>query len=147
MRARVVLGWGGGAYLNIVHVSGRQVSADVHRLCWDGSVVSCALDCDARTFSYRVDGGPTAVVFTDLPAGRMLFPAVCVSKFVNAARVRILEHYSVPHVGFVVRTRVMCQAGRAHAAARTHGEIVAWLCERAPLWVVVHVCALLREDV
>ena len=25
------------------------------------------------------------------------------------------------------------------------GEGVAWLCERAPLWVVVHVCALLRD--
>jgi hypothetical protein len=43
-----------------------------------------------------------------------------------------------------VRTRVMCQAGRARAAD-ARGDIVAWLCERAPLWVVVHVCALLRE--
>ena len=39
---------------------------------------------------------------------------------------------------FVVRTRVMCQAGRARAAG-AHGDIVAWLCERPPLWVVVHV--------
>ena len=38
---------------------------------------------------------------------------------------------------------MMCQAGRARAAD-VHGDIVAWLCERAPLWVVVHVCALLR---
>jgi hypothetical protein len=52
-------------------------------------------------------------------------------------------HYRVPHVRFVVRTRVMCQAGRARAAV-ARGDIVAWLCERAPLWVVVHVCALLR---
>jgi hypothetical protein len=29
-------------------------------------------------------------------------------------------------------------------AAIPRGDIVAWLCERAPLWVVVHVCALLR---
>ncbi len=43
-----------------------------------------------------------------------------------------------------MRTRVMCQAGRARAAD-ARGDIVAWLCERAPLWVVVHVCALLRE--
>ena len=28
--------------------------------------------------------------------------------------------------------------------ADVYGDIVAWLCERAPLWVVVHVCALLR---
>jgi hypothetical protein len=53
-------------------------------------------------------------------------------------------HYRVPHVRCIVRTRVMCQAGRARAADE-HGEIVAWLCERAPLWVVVLVCALLRD--
>ena len=53
-------------------------------------------------------------------------------------------HYRVPHVRGVVRTRVMCQAGRALAAVGSRGDIVAWLCERAPLWVVVHVCALLR---
>ena len=44
-------------------------------------------------------------------------------------------HYRVPHVRCIVRTRVMCQAGRARATS--------W---RAPLWVV-HVCALLREGV
>ena len=53
-------------------------------------------------------------------------------------------HYRVPHVRCIVRTRVMCQAGRARAAG-SRGDIVAWLCERAPLWVVVHVCALLRD--
>ena len=52
-------------------------------------------------------------------------------------------HYRVPHVRCIVRTRVMCQAGRARASG-ARGDIVAWLCERAPLWVVVHVCALLR---
>jgi hypothetical protein len=58
-----------------------------------------------------------------------------------------MEHYCAPHVGFLARIRVMCQAGRARAAgARRRGSIVAWLCERAPLWVVVHVCALLRDD-
>ncbi len=56
---------------------------------------------------------------------------------------RIAAHYHVPHVQFVTRTRVMCQAGRARAAD-SHSDIVAWLCEQAPLWVVVHVCALLR---
>jgi hypothetical protein len=55
-------------------------------------------------------------------------------------------HYRVPHVRCIVRTRMMCQTGRARAAgARRRGCIVAWLCERAPLWVVVHVCMLLRE--
>ncbi len=55
----------------------------------------------------------------------------------------ISAHFREPHVRFVVRTRVMCQAGRARAVD-VSGDIVAWLCERAPLWVVVHVCALLR---
>ena len=59
-------------------------------------------------------------------------------------RVRVLENFTVPHAGFVVRTRVMCQAGRARFAGG-RGTIIAWLCERAPLWVIVHVCALLRE--
>ena len=53
-------------------------------------------------------------------------------------------HYRVPHVRGIARTRVMCQAGRARAAG-SRGDIAAWLCERAPLWVVVHVCALLRD--
>ena len=87
------------------------------------------------------------VAFEGLPAGRLLFPAVCVLR--GYGNVRLLEHYTVPHVGFVVRTRVMCQAGRAraapHAAAGTC-DVVAWVCVRAPLWVVVRVCALLRDD-
>lgn len=54
------------------------------------------------------------------------------------------SHYRVPHVRHVARTRVMCQAGRARAAC-ARSDVAAWLCERAPLWVVVHVCALLRD--
>jgi hypothetical protein len=53
-------------------------------------------------------------------------------------------YYRGPHVRLVARTRVMCQAGRARAADAARGDTVAWLCERAPLWVVVRVCALLR---
>ena len=55
----------------------------------------------------------------------------------------ISAHFLAPHVRYFARTRVMCQAGRARTTG-AHGDIVAWLCERAPLWVVVHVCALLR---
>ncbi len=61
-----------------------------------------------------------------------------------ALEAELASHYRVPHVRCIVRTRVMCQADRARAAG-TFGDIVAWLCERAPLWVVVHVCALLRD--
>ncbi len=73
-------------------------------------------------------------------------PRSFLSDFASARALCNAAHYFVPHVAFVVRTRVMCQAGRACAAgARRRGHIVAWLCEGAPLWVVVHVCALLRE--
>ncbi len=41
-------------------------------------------------------------------------------------------HYRVPRVRCIARTRVMCQAGRARAAGAC-GDIVAWLCVRAPL--------------
>ena len=56
------------------------------------------------------------------------------------------SHYRVPRVRFIARTRALCQEGRCRAAC-SRGELqdLAWLCERAPLWVVVHVCALLRE--
>ena len=54
----------------------------------------------------------------------------------------IAAHFLVPHVRFVVRTRVMCRTGKARAAGPD--DIVAWLCERAPHWCVVKVCALLR---
>ena len=113
-----------------------------------GSTIRCTLDCDARTFAFSVDGVAKVVIFEGLPVARVLYPAVCVGlNAVEAARMRILDHYSVAHVGFVVRTRVMCQAGRARAAATTHRRgVLAWLCERAPLWVVVHVCAFLRDD-
>jgi hypothetical protein len=63
----------------------------------------------------------------------------------NARLRRITAHYLEPYVRFVVRTRVVCQAGWARAANEARGDIVAWLCERAPLWVVVQVCALLRK--
>jgi hypothetical protein len=107
------------------------------------STLKCILDSDAHTFVYSVDGGAPAVVFGGLPAGRLLFPAV----FVPAACgvVRGLENYAALHVGSVVRMRVMCQSGRARAVAGARGDIVAWLCERAPLWVVVRVCALLND--
>ncbi len=110
----------------------------------DTARIKCTLDCGSHTFAYSVDGGAPAVAFDALPVGRDLFPAV----FVHAGtgRFRVVEHYSVLHVGLVVRTRVMCQTGRARAADASGGDVVAWLCERAPLWVVAHVCALLRDD-
>ena len=57
-----------------------------------------------------------------------------------------IENFLVPHVGCVVRTRVMCQAGWASAACERGDDVVAWLCERAPLWVVVRVryCGTIR---
>ncbi len=58
----------------------------------------------------------------------------------------LLAHYRVPHVRIAARTRVMCQAGRCRAAAASvRTEVISWLCECAPLWVVVHVCAPLHD--
>jgi hypothetical protein len=65
--------------------------------------------------------GPDCSQFHGSAGSANLVPCstVCVSKFENAAHVRILEHYSVPHVGCVVRTRVLCLAGaRGSAHAR-----------------------------
>ena len=57
------------------------------------------------------------------------------------------SQYRAPHVRCIVRNRIMCQAGRARAADACSDEsIVAWLCERAPLWVVAQVCQLLRDS-
>ena len=73
----------------------------------------------------------------------MIFHVPCFHAAHVFACVRNAAHFLEPHVRFVVRTRVMCQAGHARAAG-ARGDNVAWLCERAPLWVVVLVCALLR---
>ena len=43
----------------------------------------------------------------------------------------------------VIKLRTMCQAGRACANV-AQSDLMAWLCQRAPLWVVVRVCELLR---
>jgi hypothetical protein len=132
---------------NRVNVRRADRADHVLPLLQPGSTIKCILDCDVNTFAYSVDGGAPVVAFEDLPAGRVFFP--CVSLVGPMTRTRMLDpfYYCVPHVGFVLRTRVMCQAGRARAAgARRRGSISAWLCERAPLWVVVHVCMLLRLE-
>ena len=52
--------------------------------------------------------------------------------------------FKVPALDLLVRLRVLCQAGRA-CAAGGHSATVAWVCETAPLWLVVQVCVLLRD--
>jgi hypothetical protein len=60
----------------------------------------------------------------------------------------MLCQYRVAHVRFVVRTRVMCQAGRARGVeAAPRGGAFDWLCARAPLWVIARVRALLRDEI
>ena len=54
------------------------------------------------------------------------------------------RRYRSPLTRLIIRTRALCLAGRCRAAG-TRSEVVAWICERAPLWVVVHVVLLLRE--
>lgn len=54
-------------------------------------------------------------------------------------------HYRVPHVRCIARMRTLCQAGRARSSPESVRSVAeVWLCERAPLWAVTHVCALLR---
>ena len=52
--------------------------------------------------------------------------------------------YDAPNVGRVVRTRVMCQAGRERATG-ARGEHAAWLCECARTVVGSRVCVLMWE--
>ena len=68
------------------------------------------------------------------------FPARVVSALCTAET----PHYYAEMVHFIVRTRVLCQAGRAKPAGGK-GDFIVWLCTRAPLWVVVQVCTLLRK--
>jgi hypothetical protein len=108
----------------------------------DQSKFRRTVDCNAHTLAIAVDGRAPVIVLHGIPAGRYLYPAVFVLEGCGCMRIRM--HYSVVHVRFVVRTRVMCQAARARAAGAS-GDVSAWLCERAPLWIAVHVCALLRD--
>jgi hypothetical protein len=95
-----------------------------------GSVITCTL-CDTHTLAH-VLRRPRV----DCRGRRVFYPLALANRC--GCRVRVLGLYDV---AWLVRTRVMCQAERARAAG-ARGDIVAWLCERAPLWVVVHVCAV-----
>jgi hypothetical protein len=85
-------------------------------------------------------------------SGRALLAAAVASNFVlrdfefgdGVLDAELRCWFRVPHVRFLVRTRAMCQAGRARAAG-ARGDVAVWLIDRAPLWVVVRVCALLRD--
>ena len=89
-------------------------------------------------------------------AGHAAISAACGLNFVlraaygcEALEPELAARYRVPHVRALLRTRVMCQAGRATGVVDARGgggSVMAWLCERAPLWVVVAVCALLHEE-
>ena len=46
-----------------------------------------------------------------------------------------------PIRAFIVRYRVMVQTGRARLVGNM--GFIGWLCLRAPLWVVVHVCSIM----
>ena len=94
-----------------------------------------------RTRGVRGD----ATILETLSDMLKLNPVLRTFKGVNVdfLRVGLQCQYRMPLVRLVVRTRVLCQAGRCRAAG-ARGEMVAWLCERAPLWVVVHVCMLVR---
>ncbi len=104
----------------------RAADNDVGEACIAAVMSTVRMNFVLRVFDVAPAKGGSAA-----EAGRVLLSA------------ELRCHYRVPHVRLIVRTRAMCQAGRARAAG-ARGDIVAWMCERAPLWVVVHVCALLR---
>ena len=59
---------------------------------------------------------------------------------------RAIHYYDV-HVNMVVRLRLACQAKSCSWINQaTRSSTAAWLCTNAPLWVVVHVCKLLRGE-
>jgi hypothetical protein len=116
-------------------------------LCARG-LFNCALRVvGRRVLDNDIDGAGAAVADTFLRSLKLNFVLRALDGIDDFGspplEAELACHYRVPHVRCIVRTRVMCQAGRARAAG-ARGDIVAWLCERAPLWVVVHVCALLR---
>ena len=117
------------------------------RIPWSAGapVITCILDQTARTFACAVGSAVPQVMYRNLPAGVTLFPVVYTAA--NALGVCLIPpfRYQVPHIGWALRTRILCQAGRAHTVG-ARSAVAAWLCERAPLWVVVRVCALLREE-
>jgi Ran GTPase-activating protein (RanGAP) involved in mRNA processing and transport len=86
--------------------------------------------------SFKLQAAFVAALYTNMTVRHIGNNDELLKKALNAA-------WRTPHVRHVVRFRVMCQAGRARSA-QGRGDLVAWLCERAPLWVVAHVCALLR---
>jgi Ran GTPase-activating protein (RanGAP) involved in mRNA processing and transport len=76
--------------------------------------------------------------------------AVYLQRRVDAC-LRLHARYCNGHVRWVLRTRVMCYAGRARAlgqrsraATTASSSLASWLCSAAPMWVVVRVCELLR---
>ncbi len=91
-----------------------------------------------------VDAAASGAIWRALGLNFALRTAEGIEVFGAQCTRELRRHYRVPLMRCIVRTRVRCQAGRARAADTRGGEVVAWLCERAPLWVVVQVCALLR---
>ena len=126
----------------------RMVSVVRRGLAYDLAALPATADIAHTRFGVALYAGNSMRV-TDASAGASCAQAGCIAPALRARFAMFMHvafisaNFLEPHVRFVVRTRVMCQAGRARAAG-VRGDIVAWLCERAPLWVVVHVCALLR---
>ena len=96
------------------------------------------------TLPHRTDPHSSWATIDRMRLVNLTLRYLCGVRMSAEAAADFASHYRVPHIRAVVRLRVMCQAGRASASG-SHSEIPAWLAERAPLWVVVHVVALLRE--
>jgi hypothetical protein len=101
----------------------------------------------SRTRSPEQDAGPIgAAAFAGLlrlnPVIRHVF-----RHGVESLRGELRARYRVcAHVRLVVRTRALTQSNRCRASGVAVGDdVFVWLCERAPIWVVVHVCGLICD--
>jgi hypothetical protein len=70
-------------------------------------------------------------------------------------RLRITRFFTRPLAAYLIYHRTLVLAGRARpslgrsssSGTARERDIVAWLCESAPLWVVVRVCEMFDDDV
>jgi hypothetical protein len=74
------------------------------------------------------------------------FGDVTVFMYNDALSHELLARYRIPHVRFLIRTRELMRNSRAQLALDGNALCpIAWVCNRAPLWVAVQVVQLLCD--
>ena len=70
---------------------------------------------------------------------------VCVRACVRLCGSDVGLRAVAPQVHALVRCRALFLSGRSAVAEAGAGTVFSWLCMRAPLWVAVRACELLRQ--